>query len=154
MRVDGVTYRFTRGSDINRDGMYLECERVDAGGEKTLVLEAFWHDPTGRFTVRTFVDELPFALVQAFVRKAAEGCPPIESKDAGTKVLVYVKLLDEDVDVWRPVSAEVASDGSDRLAGDRPDDERWEFEPGMSVACEARRLDDGTLGLVATKRAG
>jgi hypothetical protein len=76
-----------------------------------------------------------------------------KSKDAGTKVLVYVKLLDEGVDVWRPVSAEVASDGAYRLADDQPEGERWEFEPGTSVWCEERRFEDGILGLVATQRA-
>ena len=33
-------------------------------------------------------------------------CPPIRSQEVGTNVLVYVKLLDEDVEVWRPVTAE------------------------------------------------
>ena len=50
MRIDGITYEFTLASDLERDGMSLECERIDAQGARTLVLEAFWRDPTGLFT--------------------------------------------------------------------------------------------------------
>lgn len=154
MQIDGITYEFTRASDLERDGMSLECERIDAAGGRTLVLEAFWHDPTGRFSVWSRGEELPFALVQAFLRRAVEACPPIKSREVGTKVLLYVMLLDEGVDVWRPVTAEVTSHGCYKITGNQPDDERWEFEPGMSVHCKARRFEDGTLGLVATERAG
>jgi hypothetical protein len=154
MQIDGITYEFTRASDLERDGMSLECERIDDAGGRTLVLEAFWHDPTGRFSVWSRGEELPFALVQAFLKRAAEACPPITSREVGTKVLVYVMLLDEDVDVWRPVTAEITSHGCYKITGNQPDDERWEFEPGMSVHCKERRFKDGTLGLVATERAG
>jgi hypothetical protein len=154
MEIDGTTYEFTRASDLERDGMSLECVRVEATGGRTLVLEAFWYDPTGRFSVWSCAEELPFALVSSFLRKVAEACMPIKSKEAGARVLVYVPLLDEGVDVWRPVAAEVIGNGCYLITGDQPSDERWKFLPGTSVRCEERRFEDGTLGLVATQQAG
>ena len=154
MRIEGTTYEFTQASDLERDGMSLECDRIEADGARTLVIEAFWHDPTGRFRVRCSAEELPFALVQAFVRLAAEACPPMRSQEIGTKVLVYVRLLDEGVDVWRPVTAELTGDGVYRILGEPSEDEVWEFGPTTLVRCQERRFSDGTLGLVATASAG
>jgi len=154
VRIDGITYEFTRASDLQRDGMSLECVRVDTAGARTLVLEAFWHDPTGRFSVWSCGEELPFALVASFLRRAAQACPPIKSEEAGTKVLVYIPLLDEGVDVWRPVAAEVIGNGCYRITGNEPNDERWEFPLGTAVRCREHRFEDGSLGLVATERAG
>jgi len=55
--------------------------------------------------------------------------------------IVYVKLLDEGVQVWRPVTAEVMSGGLYRLTGDRPGEEVWAFPPGSTVRCERRQVD-------------
>ena len=56
---------------------------------------------------------------------------------------VYVELLDEGVDSWRPVRAMKEGPGVFRLHGEPPDDERWAFEPGSLVRCEQRQLSDG-----------
>jgi hypothetical protein len=67
---------------------------------------------------------------------------------------IYVALLDEGIDVWRPVDAE-------RLAPDRylileqdynPGIERWEFEPGTVVRCRKEKRDGRSI-LVATEAA-
>jgi len=65
---------------------------------------------------------------------------------------VYVQLLEEGVDVWRPVEA-IEDAGLYRLIGPphSPDDERWEFEIGELVRCEARTFSDGQTGLVAVE---
>ena len=154
MRIDDDTYEFVRASDLVRDGMSLECRRVGNGLEPKLVMEAFWHDPTGRFTVWCCGEELPFSLVQAFMRKAAEGCPPMKTDEPGTKVLIYVALLDEGVAVWRPVAAEFHAQGLYRITDVQPEDERWQFTTGNTVRCEEHRFQDGTVGLVARERAG
>lgn len=64
---------------------------------------------------------------------------------------IFVRLLDESVDVWRPVKAERV--GADRFRiVEQPysrDSERWEFEPGDEVVCELR--DDDQF-LAATRR--
>ena len=150
MRIEGTTYEFTRASDLQRDGFSLECARVEDDGGRTLVLEAFWHDPTGHFSFSCGATELPFALVQAFVQAAAGGCPPIRSREVGTKVILYVKLLNDGTDVWRPVAAEVVGNDLFRITGDHHEEEEWEFGSGAVVRCEERRFSDGVTGLVAT----
>lgn len=66
---------------------------------------------------------------------------------------VFVRLLDEIVDVWRPVTAErIASDRFRIL--EQPYDrgtERWEFEPGEEVICRLVQSDDGAF-LAAIRR--
>jgi hypothetical protein len=54
---------------------------------------------------------------------------------------IFVQLLDEGVDVWRPVDAEEEADGAFRLPADAPTGEVWEFEPRSLVACEDRSGD-------------
>ena len=67
---------------------------------------------------------------------------------------IYVALLDEGIDVWRPVEAR-------RLAPDLylivdqdydRDLERWEFEPGTVVRCREEKRD-GRRILVAAEAA-
>jgi hypothetical protein len=55
---------------------------------------------------------------------------------------VYVRLLDEGTDVFRPVSAQLVRDSTYLLGGENifdPEDEHWEFPPGTTVNVEARR---------------
>jgi hypothetical protein len=66
---------------------------------------------------------------------------------------VYVRLLDESVDVWRPAAAEDLGGGRFRLLAiidEDIGDEPWEFPPGTTVECEPQVLDDGEV-LVATR---
>jgi hypothetical protein len=60
---------------------------------------------------------------------------------------IFVRLVDEGVDVWRPVQAERLSDGVYRIA-DQPYDrdiEVWEFGPGEEVVCELISSSDGQI---------
>lgn len=67
-------------------------------------------------------------------------------------ITVYVALLDEGVDVWRPVPAAHIGDDVYRLSADPvPEEEQWAFEPGTVVRCEWRLLSDGET-LVAVER--
>jgi hypothetical protein len=56
------------------------------------------------------------------------------------KATVYVALLDEGVDVWRPVQAEHLGDDLYRLTGEQPDGEAWHFATGDVVKCKERTL--------------
>ena len=61
---------------------------------------------------------------------------------------IYVALLDEGTDVWRPVPAYRIDASTYVLL--RPDDydpadEVWQFPPGTMVACETRRTSDGEI---------
>jgi hypothetical protein len=55
---------------------------------------------------------------------------------------IYVELVDEGVDVWRPVEALAEGDGF-RLPDHPPDGEVWKFPPGSLVRAEKRELADG-----------
>jgi hypothetical protein len=72
----------------------------------------------------------------------------------GSNQTIFVRLLDEGVDVWRPVDA--TGEGNDTFVlGSTavPEGERWEFASGSRSRCEARDLGDGTH-LVAVALAG
>lgn len=66
---------------------------------------------------------------------------------------IYVGLLDEGVDVWRPVRAERLRGNVYRIA-DQPYDrevESWQFEPGDHVLCELIESSEGPI-LAATRK--
>jgi hypothetical protein len=55
---------------------------------------------------------------------------------------IYVALLEEGLDVWRPVEAE--REGTFyRILGSAPQAEKWAFGPGSLVRCEQRELSEG-----------
>jgi hypothetical protein len=61
---------------------------------------------------------------------------------------IYIPLLDEGTDVWRPAPAwNVGGNVYIVLRPDDydPDDEHWEFPPGSTVICEERFNDDGAF---------
>jgi hypothetical protein len=65
---------------------------------------------------------------------------------------IYVRLLDEAVDVWRPVQAKNLHDDV-YLIVDQPydrADELWQFAPGDTVVCQMAELSEG-FTLVATE---
>jgi hypothetical protein len=68
---------------------------------------------------------------------------------------VFVRLLDEGVDVWRPVPARRLSEATFRLSdAPAPEDETWSFQPGEIVVAE-HRLENGVVSkeLFAVARA-
>jgi len=65
---------------------------------------------------------------------------------------VFVALLDEGVECWRPVEAQHMVADQYLLSGPIADGEVWEFRPGETVRCRERTFQDGTTGLVAFAR--
>ncbi len=68
---------------------------------------------------------------------------------------VYVPLLDEGANVWRPTLAQRLVDGTYLILQTKdydPDDEIWEFPPGSRVVCRQKRLSMGKV-LAAVKLA-
>lgn len=65
---------------------------------------------------------------------------------------IYVRLLDEGTDVWRPVAATELPDGTYILPEipPIPDGEKWEFRPGSRVIVEPT-LREGKTELVAVR---
>ena len=66
-------------------------------------------------------------------------------------ITVYVKLLDEGVRVWRPVTAKVTNEGMLLMDHERRlgAGETWEFPPGSLVEVKEHRFVGGEAGLVA-----
>jgi hypothetical protein len=62
---------------------------------------------------------------------------------------IYVALLNEGIDVWRPVSAKALGDGEFQIIGNVPSDEEWQFAPGTRVRCKDMVFENGERGLVA-----
>jgi hypothetical protein len=66
---------------------------------------------------------------------------------------IYIELLDEGVNVWRPVEAERREDGLYRIVSGPPDEtETWKFPQGTVVRCEERTFSGGRKGLAACER--
>ena len=69
---------------------------------------------------------------------------------------IYIRLLDEGTNVWRPVAATALADGTYILdTTSVPDSEQWEFQPGSRVMVEKKRFEgkSGTY-LVAVRLVG
>lgn len=65
-------------------------------------------------------------------------------------VHVYVRLLNQRVEVWCPVEAAEEAPGIYRLYGPRvAENERWGFALDDLVRCVSRTFSDGQVGLVA-----
>ena len=64
---------------------------------------------------------------------------------------IYVALLGEGTDVWRPVEAENLGNGLYRILDQpyEPANETWQFAPGDLVQCEVIHLSEGPV-LAAT----
>ncbi len=54
-------------------------------------------------------------------------------------VTIYVKLLDEGTDVWRPVTARHLHGRCFLIVEEPIDDEVWEFPCNSAVICEQKR---------------
>jgi hypothetical protein len=68
-------------------------------------------------------------------------------------VQIYVALLEEGVDVWRPIKAEFIQGDTYRIV-DQPYDrshETWQFEPGERVICKLIDSNEGRI-LAAVER--
>jgi hypothetical protein len=71
---------------------------------------------------------------------------------SGTDRTVYVRLLAEGTNVWRPAPATELSDGVYQLgepSGFDPRTELWEFPPHTRVRRATKKFADGTEALVA-----
>jgi hypothetical protein len=61
------------GSDVKRDGMYLELIEDETDDE---VAEIFYSDQTGKMTVSVFKSTMPIEVVDLFLAEAKERLLP------------------------------------------------------------------------------
>lgn len=83
-------------------------------------------------------------------------CCTLAGLALSTDMIIYVKLLEEGTDVWRPTEAKEIKEGL-FLMLPTPDyrtcDEQWEFPPGSVVRGEKRVLSgDEVLVAISPKR--
>ena len=58
---------------------------------------------------------------------------------------IYMPLIDEGTDVWRPVLAERLGESRYRVLGPAPELEQWLFSPASIVRVELRPLSEGDV---------
>jgi hypothetical protein len=69
------------------------------------------------------------------------------------KTRIYIYLLDEGTDVWRPADAEQVGDSTYRITGQAADNtEKWQFKTGEIVRCREKIFSGGRRGLVAYEK--
>lgn len=75
-------------------------------------------------------------------------------RDIKNNIEIYVYLLGDGTDVWRPVQAERLSDKTFRIVSNNldPEDEKWQFSTGDIVKCEERILSNSKKCLVAIEK--
>lgn len=75
MTFEGRTYATLMGSDVDRDGMYLELEDVTGGSRETLA-EWFYADADGSLVFTEYRRRAPAAVLAWFREEAARRLPP------------------------------------------------------------------------------
>ena len=70
--IAGTEYHCVRGSDVDRDGMYLELSSPDGNA----VLEIFYSDETGDMTVNAIQESIPLDIVEWLIAEAKRRLPP------------------------------------------------------------------------------
>lgn len=69
-------YRTVRGSDVQRDGMYLELIDANTGDA---VAEVFYSDATHDLTISLFKPELPLRAIELLIESAKLYLPPTQA---------------------------------------------------------------------------
>lgn len=72
------------------------------------------------------------------------------------KFIIYIKLLDENINVWRPTEGVLIGDSIFEILPTEnynPEDEHWEFLPGNTVRC-VKEFHNGRKILVAIEKVG
>lgn len=64
------------------------------------------------------------------------------------EVTIFMPLLDEGTDVWRPVRVLHLGQDRYRIVENAPAGEVWAYEAGSTVRCEQKNFSDQTDGLV------
>ncbi|EFB73668.1 hypothetical protein PROVRUST_04940 [Providencia rustigianii DSM 4541] len=77
MIFDSTVYEFVRGSDIVRDGMYLELNVANTDPVLQLA-EVFYSDVTHQFTLTCYEPNIPLAVIETLIEQAKKLLPPIE----------------------------------------------------------------------------
>ena len=69
------------------------------------------------------------------------------TKNPGHSYTIYIYLVGEGTDVWRPVEAEYLGDDCFRITSENltMEDENWQFPSGSIVRCREQNLSAGSV---------
>lgn len=84
MEINGKLYAVLFGSDIQRDGFFVEARDEGCPGDDELVIEIFHDDTTGSMTVTMYKANVPLEVVETLIGLAHERLPllePLSSED-------------------------------------------------------------------------
>jgi hypothetical protein len=76
--VNCIEYTIVRGSDVDRDGMYLELSEKES---KKIIAEVFHSDRTHDFSLSCFRPDIPLALIESLINDAKQLLPPISREN-------------------------------------------------------------------------
>ncbi|WP_272687023.1 hypothetical protein [Providencia sp. PROV149] len=74
---DNTEYELSRGSDIVRDGMFLELTVANTDPVLQLA-EVFYSDVTHQFTLTCFEPNIPLEVIETLIEQAKKLLIPIE----------------------------------------------------------------------------
>lgn len=72
-----IKFELTRGSDVLRDGMYLELSVSDTSSSR-LVADVFYSDVTQEFFLTCYEENIPLEEVEKLISKARILLPPVK----------------------------------------------------------------------------
>ncbi len=76
MIINNIKYQFTRGSDIQRDGMYLEVNIANSN-PLIQVAEVFYSDITSEFTFNCWESNIPLEVIETLISQSKLLLPPL-----------------------------------------------------------------------------
>ena len=88
-------------------------------------------------------------MIQAAILKTTPIADMRLARQNKVMTTIYVALVNEGTDAWRPVKATSLSNDTYRVEGAMDEDEEWEFSPGTTVRCEWMVFGNGEHGLAA-----
>lgn len=79
MTHNDIEYELSRGSDIVRDGMYLELTMANTDPVLQLA-EVFYSDVTHQFTLTCFEPNIPLEVIETLIEKVKNSSYPLKNK--------------------------------------------------------------------------
>lgn len=80
MKLTLSDYRIQRGSDIQRNGMFLELVDTKSGD---CVVEVFYHDGSGKMSISIYAKEVPLDAIAYLTEQARHLLPPEPQNENG-----------------------------------------------------------------------
>lgn len=69
-----IDYELTRGSDIHRDGMYLELSEAGTSPLRQIA-EIFYSDVTHKFFLTCYEENVPLVMIEKLISEAQKSLP-------------------------------------------------------------------------------